>query len=411
MKKVRCVLVGTGTRGISSYVKPIVNGHLSDRVELVGIYDAVKERAELCSADFGGIRVFDDFNEMLKVCRADIAIVTVKDAAHEEYIIKALESGYNVITEKPMTTTVSSAKRILDAEKKSGRWVRVIFNMRYMKPFCDIKSIIMSGKIGKVRHINLEWRLDRSHGADYFRRWHRYLENTNSLLVHKSTHHFDILNWLISGEPSEVFANCTLEFYGKNGSYRGECCHKCEHTAECPFYVDVTKDDFKKRYFYELEEFSGYYRDGCVFDEKIDIFDRMAVSVKYKNSVTVNYSLIAYSIDEGFTISVLGEEGRLELAFDLASEENKYGLATKPTSEIKLITADGVSVLPTGLGEGDHGGADDLMREQIFFEDENNDPLSRRAGAYDGCISLAIGDLAVKSNSLGKKVKLSSYLV
>ena len=110
----------------------------------------------------------------------------------------------------------------MEAEKRSGHKVRVIFNMRYMKPISDLKEVLSSGVIGKINHIDFTWLLDRKHGADYFRRWHRNMENTTSLLVHKSTHHFDVVNWVANKTPKSVFARGTLEFYGKNGEYRGE---------------------------------------------------------------------------------------------------------------------------------------------------------------------------------------------
>jgi predicted dehydrogenase len=143
-KKIRCAIVGIGTRGMTSYAIPIANGHLSDRVKLVGLYDAVTERARLASLELGGAPVYTDFELMLTDSRPDVVVISTKDSEHEGYIIKSLELGCNVITEKPMTTSIESARRIIEAKKKSKAWVRVVFNMRYMKPMCDLKSIVLS---------------------------------------------------------------------------------------------------------------------------------------------------------------------------------------------------------------------------------------------------------------------------
>ena len=396
----RCVVVGTGQRGVNSYIKPIVQGHVSDVAEVVGIYDAVSTRSLLCSADFGGLPVFYDFDEMLRVTKPDLVIVTTIDATHHEYIIKALKAGIEVISEKPMTTSRASALEIMKAEEESGHKVRVTFNMRYMKPFMDFKREIMNGAIGEVRHADFTWMLDRRHGADYFRRWHRYLCNTNSLLIHKSTHHFDVISWIMGEkEPRSVFSHLYLDFYGKNGKYRGECCHKCEHAKECPLFFDLGASDFNRRYYLEIEESSGYYRDGCVFSEDIDIFDRMALSVTYTDGTTMNYSLNAYSPDEGYKITLFGSEGRAEMSHYLSGPFKDDKIV------IKIIDLNGgVREVETAMQKGDHGGADVTLRDDLFRDSVESDGLCRAASSRAGYLSLAVGDMAVMSNRLGKEV-------
>ncbi len=93
----------------------------------------------------------------------------------------------------------------------------------------------MEGAIGDILNIDFEWMLDTSHGADYFRRWHRKLENSGGLLVHKATHHFDIINWLIEQDPETVYANGTLHFYGKDRQPHGERCCTCSQKDICPY--------------------------------------------------------------------------------------------------------------------------------------------------------------------------------
>jgi predicted dehydrogenase len=395
----RCVVVGCGQRGINSYIKPIMSGHLSDVAKVVGIYDIVRARADLCSEEYGSIPVYDDFDLMLSETSPDFVIVTTIDSKHEEYIIRSLRQGYDVISEKPMTTSRGAALNIMRAEKESGHKVRVTFNMRYMKPFADFKRIIMDGAIGEVLHSDLIWFLDRQHGADYFRRWHRYLENTNSLLIHKSTHHFDVISWIMGNKiPRSVFAHCFLDVYGKNGEYRAECCHKCEHTDKCPFYFDLSANEFYKKYYLDIEDKSGYYRDGCVFSEDIDIFDRMCLNVSYCDGATLNYSLIAYAPDEGFKINLFGTKGRAELT--------QYYSGPNKNSDLKIKVYDlsgNEITYETSVLQGDHGGADDLLRDDIF-RGRSEDPLGQIADSLAGYHSLAIGDMAVMSTRLGKEV-------
>ncbi len=407
MSKKKVVLIGTGSRGTRAYVKPLTSEKYKDYVEFCGVCDQVRERAELCSSEYGNIPVFDDFDTMLDTVHPDYVIVTTMDSNHHEYVINALEKGYDVITEKPLTNTRKKALEIMEAEKRTGHTVNVIFNLRFQKPLSDIKQLLVDGVIGDITHIDFTWLLNRRHGADYFRRWHRYIDNTTSLLVHKSTHHFDGVNWITGKKPVSVFARGTLEFYGKNGPYRGECCHTCEHASECPLYFDVTKDPFNKKYYLDLEEFSGYHRDGCLFAEDINIFDRMALNVLFEDGATMNYDLVAYSPDEGFRMSLMGTKGRLEY------EQYTSGPRAGAPLEIKIIDLeDKETVIETASWDPNdsHGGSDGLMLEKLFGLSDDPDTLGRLANSYAGYLSLAVGDMAVQSIRTGKDIKIDECL-
>ena len=136
-----------------------------------------------------------DFARMLETCEPDRVIVTSPDYTHAGYIVTALEAGCDVVTEKPLTIDAASCRRIVAACERSGRALRITFNYRYSPPRTLVKQALTSGIIGPVRAVNFEWQLDTHHGADYFRRWHRNKANSGGLLVHKATHHFDLLNW------------------------------------------------------------------------------------------------------------------------------------------------------------------------------------------------------------------------
>src|SRR5437763_392954 len=84
--------------------------------------------------------------------------------------------------------------------------------------------------------------LDTSHGADYFRRWHRLKQNSGTLLVHKASHHFDLANWWLDSMPMEVTAFGDLKFYGHNNSFRSTHCRVCPYKQQCKFYWDVTQN-------------------------------------------------------------------------------------------------------------------------------------------------------------------------
>ena len=148
----------------------------------------------------------DQFDRMIAEIKPDKVIVTSMDRTHHKYICRAMELGCDVITEKPMTMDAEKCQQIIDTQKRTGRHVTVTFNYRYSPRNTKIKEIIKSGLVGDITSVHFEWMLNTSHGADYFRRWHRCKNNSGGLLVHKATHHFDLVNWWIDSQPETVFS-------------------------------------------------------------------------------------------------------------------------------------------------------------------------------------------------------------
>ena len=185
------------------------------------------------------------FDTMLKTQRPDIVIVTTRDCDHDDYICRSLEAGCDVITEKPMTIDERKCQRIVDTIKKTGRSVRVTFNYRYSPPRSQIKQLLLDGIVGKILSVQLSWYLDTNHGADYFRRWHSNKRNSGGLLVHKATHHFDLINWWMGSVPVTVFAKGQRTFYNGQQAKRyglenhGPRCLGCPCNRACNYYLDM----------------------------------------------------------------------------------------------------------------------------------------------------------------------------
>ena len=199
---------------------------------MVGLCDINYKRLEYAKKKIGtNAKTYDtkDFDLMIKETKPDAVIVTTVDSKHEKYIVRAMELGCDVISEKPVATEADQCQRIIDAEVRTGRKVNVTFNVRYMMESDAIKEIILSGELGKIISIDFQEYLDISHGASCYRRWHGKIKNSGSLLVHKASHHFDMINWLIDSEPLEVKATGRLAYYGKNNSFRSRNCRACNH--------------------------------------------------------------------------------------------------------------------------------------------------------------------------------------
>ena len=260
-KKLKMALVGTGARGSGFWGKALIK-NFGEVLEFVGLSDINPGRLAYVKKDMGlSCPSFVDFEQMLRETKPDYVIVTTVDATHDELIVKALNMGVNVITEKPMTTDEVKCKKILAAEKKSGKKVIVAFNYRHSVHAMQLKELLAQNRVGKITSVDFNWYLNVHHGADYFRRWHGRVAKGGSLWVHKATHHFDLVNWWLNSEPVEVSAYGALEHYGKNNSFRGTKCRGCEHKDTCKFYWDITKDEKQVAMYVNNEQHDGYIKD------------------------------------------------------------------------------------------------------------------------------------------------------
>ncbi len=400
-KKLRIAMAGTGNRG-TFWIKQML-ADCPDVVDLVGMMDKNPGRVETSKKHSGAAcPTFTDLDAMIRQTKPDYLFVCTMDSTHHEQIIRAMELGVDIITEKPMTTDEGKCQAIIDAQRKTGRNIVMAFNYRYAAHRTKIWELIHAGRIGEVTSVDFHWYLDIKHGADYFRRWHRRREFGGSLWLHKASHHFDLLNWWLDAEPEEVFAFGALDFYGRNGKLRADNCRVCPHTKECRFFWDMTKAKTSMELYADNEKYDGYKRDGCVFKQDVDIFDKMCATIKYMNGVQATYSLTAYSPYEGYRIAFNGTKGRIDL---WVQERNKT--FESDYEEIVLTENFGTpQFIRVVDGSGGHWGGDKVMLAQITRN--LPDPMRQRASLRDGALAVLVGVAARKSCDSGQPVKIAS---
>ncbi len=405
-RRLKMAIVGTGSRGSFTWGQEVVKGY-SDVVEIVGLCDINRKRVEAAKLLIGtNAPTFTDFDRMIRETRPDVVTVTTTDGTHARYIIRALELGCNVLSEKPLCTDEQQCQAILEAQKKSGKNVTVTFNARNGTEAKKIKELLMEKAVGDVISVDFHEYLDTSHGADYFRRWHRRKENSGTLLVHKASHHFDLANWWLNSTPVEVTAFGSLKFYGRNNSFRSTHCRACPHKSQCQFYWDVTRNPRYVKLYVECESEDGYLRDGCVWSEDINIYDTMSVVVKYENGATLNYTANTFLPYEGQAISFNGSKGRLDY--------NEFGGGGFTSNEVRLTRSFAKSEpvkITEARREGGHGGSDGSLQDLIFRGAKDGDPLGLRADLRAGAMSSLIGIAAYKSiERNGQTIKIKDLV-
>lgn len=427
-KVTRYALVGTGGRA-PMFLDPIADPkRYRQNNELVGLCDVNEGRLKFHQRrlveryGYHVVPIFlaSDFDAMIRATKPDVVIVTTVDAYHHQYICRAIELGCDVVTEKPMTIDAEKCQQIWRAIERTGRKVRVAFNYRFLPGAATVKELLSRKIIGEVLHADMEYLLNTSHGADYYRRWHREKDQSGGLMVHKATHHFDLVNWWLDAVPAEVFGWGRLAFYGKKNAAARGLTYAYEHYTgadygQDPFALDLTKIGPEGRALYwDAKDYDGYRRDRNVFGEPITIEDTMSVLVKYKTGVVLNYSLNTFLPREGLNIAFNGTRGRLEYQevhgshIIVGQSDEQLGEETKWENQCIVQPMFGKAYkVPIPDAQGGHGGADPQLQEQIFAPNPPIDPLGRYAGHGQGSASIMVGIAANQSFQTGQPVTIA----
>ena len=420
------VQVGVGARS-AMYYEAIAKNYLAN-AEIVGFCDINRTRLNFASKtylDLTGRQVptylSKEFDLMVKKTKPDSVIVTSIDRTHHYYIVRAMELGCDVITEKPMTIDIEKCQEILDTINRTNRKLTVTFNYRYMPRATKLRELLMKNTIGKIFSVHFEWLLDLQHGADYFRRWHRDKRNSGGLLVHKSTLHFDLVNYWLQDYPQTVMAFGDLRYYGRaNAEARGitefySRSHGSEFKQTDPFTIDLANNKKLRSLYLDAEKDDGYIRDQSVFSDGISIEDTAAVLVRYDSGALMTYSLNAYQPWEGFRLSLTGSKGRIELLAvensyisasgkrEVEGSANNSYLKVSPHFEKPYI----VDIPKT---QGGHGGGDPELLKDIFSVRPPKDIYNRSANHIDGSWSILTGIAANKSIQTGLPVNIDNLI-
>lgn len=425
-RRKRYAIVGVGGRHV--LYQDAIEKTYAQYAELVGICDlnagrlgVAQNRSKANSAKPPPGYAAADFDRMIAETKPDYVIVTTVDATHDGYIVRAMELGCDVISEKPMTTHADKAQRILDAKKRTGRNLRVTFNYRYSPPRTQVKDLLMSGEIGDILSVDFHWMLNTHHGADYFRRWHSQKKSSGGLMVHKASHHFDLVNWWLSAMPVHVFATGKREFYtpetakrfGLQGAH--ERCHTCPEKDKCAFFLDLAANKNLKEMYLDQEKYDGYFRDQCVWRPTVDIEDTMNVLVKYDTGATMAYSLNAFNAWEGYQVVFNGTLGRLEHsiveAIYVNGTDTVQGGVAADGVKTRIVPLRGAArEIKAWSAAGSHGGGDKVMLDEIFLPNAPADKYLRASDERGGAASSLVGIAADRCFETGQPVKIADLV-
>ena len=422
MRKI--VVCGLSNRALSMFMKPILERFNQDN-QIVGMLDCDRKRYEVCLESFpelSAVKFYkpSEFEQMVKETKATTVIVTSRDDTHVDYILRGLALDLSIISEKPMVTTAEDARRVLEAEQLSAGQVTVAFNYRYSPYHLKIKELIQSGRIGRVTSIDLNWYVDTYHGSSYFKRWNRNRAYSGGLSIHKSTHHFDLVNWWIGKQPKDVFAFGDLHYYGKDGELNpsmreGRRCGTCGERQDCSYYrrwfgrsqSNEPKDDHLLAG-QDLGAYTNYSPDACIFDGEIEIEDTYAATVRYDSGALLSYSINFSAPYEGYRLAINGTKGRIETQEYHSPSRTPFSVPEQTVDLIPLFGAK--EIIHVVKTEGGHGGGDPLIQEDLFLGPDQNRSFDVLAGAEAGAYSIAVGEAVWKSAKTGKCIQVNDLL-
>lgn len=388
MKTLDVILIGAGSRG-----RIYTDYMTDDRFRVVAVAEPIRELRNYIKNkhNVSEDMCFSDWKDLLSVPKfADIAIIATSDSLHYAPVMKAIELGYNLLMEKPVAPTYRECRDIADTAKEKGVKVLVCHVLRYTPFFRKIKDLINDGNLGKVVSIHHSECVGNVHQSHSYVRgnWHNTAESSNMLLA-KSCHDIDIMQWLIGSTAKSVSSFGSLTYFKKENAPEGApeyCIDGCPFGEAC--YYNAVKlyiEDEENAWFRnaaakkvnptneELAEVLRTTQYGkCVFKCDNDVVDHQVVNIEYENGAVASFNMCAFN-KGGRYIRVMGTDG--ELYGDM--EENTIDYFSFRTREHTVINP--LDEKLRGDITGGHGGGDGGIVNTLYkyiAEDYCGDMLS-----------------------------------
>ncbi|MBR4100179.1 MAG: Gfo/Idh/MocA family oxidoreductase [Clostridia bacterium] len=377
MEKLKVILIGAGNRG-TRYTDEMQNR--SDKFEVVAVAEPIESRRDHIKNkhNIPEEMCFNDWKELLKLGKiADIAVVSTMDKEHFEPAMAAINLKYNLLLEKPIAPTAEECKNLSDAAKLNGVKVVVCTVLRYTPLFIRIKEMLDNGKIGDVVSINHEENVGNVHYSHSYTRgnWGNEERSANMLLA-KSCHDIDLLQWLLGKKCVNVHSFGSLSHFTRTNApdkTPDYCIEGCRLGDTCPYnavklYLDdkdnewfrttstrlanPTDDDVKKA----ITE-TQYGK--CVYKCDNDVVDHQVVNMLFEDNITVSFTMTAFN-KGGRAMHIMGTKGEIHavLGDDNDTYIKIYDFETKTEQNIELTGSDGVT--------GGHGGGDGGIVETLY---------------------------------------------
>lgn len=369
MRKLKVILIGAGNRG-AGYTD--IMHEMPEKFEVVAVAEPIDNRREYIQKKHSipDELCFKNWQELLaKEKIADVAVISTQDSQHYAPAMEAITRGYQLLLEKPAAPTPKECLDIAQHAKECGVHVIVCHVLRYTDLFCKIKALLDEGVLGDVISVNHEECVGNVHQSHSYVRgnWGNE-ERSSCMLLAKSCHDLDLLQWLIGRKCEKIQSFGTLTYFKKKNAPAGSpdrCIDGCPVGDTCPYNaVKLYLDDKKNAWFRTTstrcvnptdEQVEHTLRTtqygSCVYKCDNDVVDHQTVNMVFEGGVTATFTMCAFNRG-GRYIHIMGTKGELHAAMDGDSPIRVYDFVTKKEKEISLTAADGIG---NGHGGGDFG--------------------------------------------------------
>ncbi|HIT85747.1 MAG TPA: Gfo/Idh/MocA family oxidoreductase [Candidatus Ornithomonoglobus intestinigallinarum] len=386
MKQSTAIVIGCGQRGTAYADYVIENG---DKLKITAIADPHDGRREYAKNRYNveDANVFKDWREIAALPKmADFVIIATQDNMHYEPALAFIEKGYDLLLEKPMAPTVRECREITEAAEKKGVKVVVCHVLRFTNFWRKLKDIIKNGDIGDIVTVVHMENVGNTHQSHSYVRgnWRKTAESTPMLLA-KSCHDIDILQWLIGKECRRAQSFGSLVYFVPKNRPAGApdyCMDGCPAAEECFYHAKKLYYDDKQSWFRAIaaekadptdDEVMAAIKHGpygrCVFACDNDVVDHQVVNLEYEDGVTASFTMNAFN-EGGRYIRIFGTKG--EIYGDMEHETIdlfSFGTRKHTIFDLEKIKGD----ITGGHGGGDTGIMEDALN--YFAGEQTTDSI------------------------------------
>jgi len=421
MEPLKVLIIGAGNRGIYNYGELCKREDVDMKIVSVAEPDNAKREKMRIEHDIPLARCYENGEQALKEDKfCDIVINSTPDKTHHSITIIALEKGYHVLLEKPMATTAKECAEIVIAQKKAKTVLSVAHVLRYSPFFKKIKEVIDSGELGRMLSIDILEEVGYLHYAHSYVRgnWRRE-DESGPIILTKSCHDMDLINWIIDSPVREIISEGSISYFKKGNAPKGStnrCIGNCSIKKTCPYNSEkfyLSEAESRKSGFGPMNAFApdkssvnavkkelanGPYGK-CVFKCDNDVNDNEEVLIKFKKPIRARFIMSSFGLKHTRKVRIYNEKGEI------------HGDLSKGSIRIINYTGDelgGVRTIDVAE-KGGHGGGDLFLIKNFVDTIMKNNKGYNLTSAEEILQSHLMCFASEEARKTGKPVNFQTY--